>query len=100
MRRFDWSSFFPNILSVVLGIFITFGIQGMIDRRHEKKEVSSALELVLEELNSNKSDLQEVIGLVGMELDAAKFMLDNPIFDNMLYCFAIHETSAIYPEYL
>lgn len=77
MRRFDWSSFFPNILSVVLGIFITFGIQGMIDRRHEKKEVSSALELVLEELNSNKNDLQEVIGLVGMELDAANFMLDN-----------------------
>lgn len=75
MSRFDWSSFFSNVLSVVLGIFITFGIQGLIDRNHEKKDVSSALELVLEELNSNRNDLQEVMGLLEMENAAAEGMI-------------------------
>lgn len=75
--KFDWSSFLSNVLSVVLGIFITFGIQGVIDRRQEKKDVASALELVLEELIVNKNDLQEVMGLLRMESEAANCMLAN-----------------------
>lgn len=77
MNRFDWASFFSNILSVVLGIFITFGIQGVIDRRAERKDVSSALELVKEELVSNRSSLQEVIDIIALEKDAAVFIRDN-----------------------
>lgn len=77
MSKLDWGSFFVNILSVVLGIFITFGIQGLIDRRHEKKDVASALELVKEELINNNENLRDVIGLVGAEKNAAHSMLGN-----------------------
>lgn len=71
MKGIDWKSFFTDILSVVLGIFITFGIQGMIDRKHEKKEVTSALELVREELANNLTNLREVIDLINSEKSAA-----------------------------
>ena len=77
MKKFDWASFFSNILAVVLGIFITFGIQGLIDRRSERKDVRSALELVREELVDNKEALTEVMGLVGMEKEAAEYIIDN-----------------------
>lgn len=74
MKKFDWASFFSNILAVVLGIFITFGIQGLIDRRSEKKDVLSALELVKEELVNNKAGLMEVIGIVCSEKEAAEYI--------------------------
>lgn len=77
MKPIDWSSFLSNILSVVLGIFITFGIQGWIDRSHEKKDVEAALELVKEELVNNSNDLRDVINLIGAEKDAAVSMLSN-----------------------
>lgn len=77
MKPIDWSSFLSNILSVVLGIFITFGIQGWIDRSHEKKDVKAALELVKEELVNNSNDLRDVINLIGAEKDAAVSMLSN-----------------------
>lgn len=77
MKSFDWASFVSNIIAVVLGIFITFGIQGLIDRHGEKKDVLSALELVKEELINNKESLQEVINLIAMEKEAAEFIRDN-----------------------
>lgn len=77
MKHFDWSSFFSNILAVVLGIFITFTIQGWIDRSHEKKDVAAALELVKEELINNNNNLRDVIGLINAEKNAATAMFDN-----------------------
>lgn len=76
-KKFDWSSFLSNILAVVLGIFITFWIQGLIDRRSEKKDLSSALELVKEELVNNKSNLQDVLNIMEAEKEAAGFIGDN-----------------------
>lgn len=72
MIKFDWNSFFTNILAVVLGIFITFWIQGIIDRKHEKKEVLSALELVKEELINNTDNLKDVINIINSEKSAAQ----------------------------
>lgn len=72
MKNFDWSSFLSNILSVVLGIFITFWIQGMIDRKAERADVRSALELVKEELLENKGSLEDAIGIIAMEREAAE----------------------------
>lgn len=77
MKKFDFGSFISNIIAVVLGIFITFGIQGLIDRRVERKEVLSALELVREELESNKDNLEQVIGLLAAEKEAAEFLCEN-----------------------
>lgn len=77
MKKFDWGSFFVNITSVVLGIFITFGIQSLIDRSQEKKDVAAALELVKEELVNNNDNLKDVIKLVNLEKASAISMLGN-----------------------
>lgn len=72
MIKFDWNSFFTNILAVVLGIFITFWIQGIIDRKQERKEVMSALELVKEELINNTDNLKDVINIINSERSSAQ----------------------------
>ena len=77
MKSIDWSSFISNIISVVLGIVITFGIQGLIDRHREKTDVMSALELVKEELMNNRASLEEAIGIIDYERDAAAYVLDS-----------------------
>ena len=77
MSKIDWGGFFSNFLAVVLGIFITFWIQGLIDRRAEKKDVKSALALVKEELINNKNGLQDVIDILVAEKNAAEYIRDN-----------------------
>ena len=51
------SSFLSNVLSVILGIVITFTVQGIINRTNEKREVRSALDLVRSELVTNAEDI-------------------------------------------
>ena len=75
MKKIDWSGFISNMLSVVLGIFITFWIQGMIDRKAEIKEVNASLELVKDELIANKNDLHDVIGILSSEKTAAEYII-------------------------
>ena len=77
MNRIDWASFFSNILAVVLGIFITFGIQELIDRKEAKENVRSALELVREELANNRTNLQEVTDILASEKEAAEYFRAN-----------------------
>lgn len=77
MSKIDWASFVSNIIAVILGIFITFGIQGLIDRRSEKKDVASALELVKDELISNVNSLQDVIGIIVEERLSAELIRAN-----------------------
>ena len=49
--------FFSNLLAVILGIVITFAVQGMINRAQDRKEVRSALELVRSELATSLDDI-------------------------------------------
>ena len=49
--------FFSNLLAVILGIVITFAVQGMINRAQDRKDVRSALELVRSELATNLEDI-------------------------------------------
>ena len=49
--------FFLDVLSVILGIVITFAIQGLIDRSRDRKNVRSAMELVRTELATNIEDI-------------------------------------------
>lgn len=77
MSRFDWTSFISNIIAVILGIFITFGIQGLVDRRQERNDVKSALGLVKQELLQNKSDLEELISILESERDAAHYLREH-----------------------
>ena len=51
------ASFLRDLLAVILGIFITFTIQGIIDRSHDRKNARSSLELVKAELAKNIEDV-------------------------------------------
>jgi len=46
----DTVGFFSNMLAVILGIVITFSIQGIINRHSQRENIRSALRLVEEEL--------------------------------------------------
>ncbi|MBQ3723392.1 MAG: hypothetical protein II851_06745 [Bacteroidales bacterium] len=70
-------TFFSDLLSVILGIVITFTIQGMIDRASDKKEVRSALELVRTELQSNMDDIAVMTDYLRQEGRSAQYMLDH-----------------------
>ena len=49
--------FFSNLLAVILGIVITFAVQGVINRAQDRRDVRSALELVRSELATNLEDI-------------------------------------------
>ena len=69
------SSFLSNVLSVILGIAITFAVQGMIDRSRVRKDVRSALTLIRTELQSNQADIAMMADYLEEERDAAKYFL-------------------------
>ena len=50
-------NFFSNLLAVILGIVITFAVQGVINYGQDRKDVRSALELVRSELATNLEDI-------------------------------------------
>jgi len=71
------SSFFSELIAVVLGIVITFAGQGMIDRAHDRKEVRSALQLVRTELISNRDDISELRTVLEQVQQSARYLADN-----------------------
>ncbi len=70
-------AFFRHLLSVVLGIIITFSVQGIIDRAHVRREVRSALELVRSELVANIEDINTMSDYLRQERKSAEYFLDN-----------------------
>lgn len=70
-------AFFRHLLSVVLGIIITFSVQGVIDRAHVRREVRSALELVRAELAANIEDIDTMSDYLRQERKSAEYFLDN-----------------------
>jgi len=75
--QFDTVGFFSNVLAVILGIVITFSIQGIIDRQNRKESVSSALRLVSEELMSCRNDLSGCVDFMVQEKRAASYLHKN-----------------------
>lgn len=71
------AGFLSNVLSVVLGIIITFSIQGMIDRSRDKKEVRSALQLVRTELQANVDDISVMSDYLQQEKASAGYILEH-----------------------
>ena len=53
-------NFFSNLLAVILGIVITFAVQGVINYGQDRKDVRSALELVRSELATNLEDIVDL----------------------------------------
>ena len=66
------ASFLSNILAVILGIFITFTIQGMIDRSRDRKNARSSLELV-----RNIEDVSIIKEYLDMEKESAAYLIAN-----------------------
>lgn len=77
MKKLDWGGFCLDLLSIVLGIFITFGIQAWIDKSHEKKEVKAALLLVKDELVNNIGNLRDAVDIIETEKAAAEYLSAN-----------------------
>lgn len=71
------ASFLSNILAVILGIFITFTIQGMIDRSRDRKNARSSLELVRSELVRNIEDVAIIKEYLDMEKESAAYLIAN-----------------------
>jgi hypothetical protein len=49
-----WSGFFANLLGVVVGIMLTFGVNALWQKHEEKKKIKEMLILVRNELEVNK----------------------------------------------
>ena len=69
--------FLTKLLSVVLGIAITFTVQGILDRSRAKKDVRSALELVRTELTTNVEDIGVMSDYLRNERAAAQYFIDH-----------------------
>ena len=69
--------FLTKLLSVVLGIAITFTVQGIMDRKHTKKDVRAALELVRTELGTNIDDIGVMTDYLKKERAAAQYFVDH-----------------------
>ena len=69
--------FFLDVLSVVLGIVITFSIQGLIDRSQDRKNVRSALELVRTELATNVEDIAVMSDYLSEAQRSAQYFLSH-----------------------
>ena len=73
-----WLRDFVNkLLPVVTGIAITFTLQGIVNRSHERKSVRSAMELVRTELNSNLKDIDHLNDFLKQEVISAKYLSDH-----------------------
>ena len=73
-----WLREFVNkLLPVVTGIAITFTLQGVVNRSHERKSVRSAMELVRTELSSNLQDIDHLNDFLQQEVISAKYLSDH-----------------------
>lgn len=80
-------------MAVCLGIAITFGAQGLIDARNDRREVAGSLQLVRKELEDNITYIQFADSIFAELSDAALFLLryeddyDSAPADSMaMYC--------------
>lgn len=71
--KIDPVGFFSNMLAVILGIVVTFSIQGIIDKHKERENVKSALTLVKDELVSCRADLDSCAAFMDRERAAADY---------------------------
>ena len=62
-------------VSIILGVFVTFWIQDIIDEAHDKNEVRSALWLVRTELTKNLEDITELNDYLIQEKASAQYLL-------------------------
>jgi len=84
VSKFDPVAFLSNILAVILGIVITFSIQNISDAKKQRSNVKSALQLVRDELDGCRQDLNTVLQMMDLEAKGAAYILKNA--DNLKQC--------------
>jgi hypothetical protein len=72
-----FSGFFSNLLSVIIGITITFGISFLIEQHKEKAQLREMIGLVQEELETNKAWFKEQDSIIVHQIAIVKILLDN-----------------------
>lgn len=70
-------AFLGRMLSVTLGIVITFTVQGILNRRSDRHSVRAALELVRTELSSNLEDVDVMADYLQQEKKSAQYLYDH-----------------------
>lgn len=73
-----------DVFTVIIGIAITFYVQRIIDDKKTEQDLQSALQLVIDELNTNKEDLASCAVTMDNESTAANYFLLNK--DNLAKC--------------
>ena len=71
-----WSSFFANLLGVILGIMLTFGVNALWQKYEDKKKTKEMLILVRNELETNKEMFKKQEELIKQDRDAFKKILE------------------------
>ena len=69
--------FLCKLLPVVTGIAITFTLQGIVNRAHDRMAVRSAMELVRTELATNLEDIAVLDEYFQQEQKSAKYLSDH-----------------------
>lgn len=77
LSEINWVDFTLNSIAIIVSIFITFAIQDMIDDYNMKQDVISGLNLVIEELNTCKDDLEGCAATMDRQAQAAAYFLRN-----------------------
>ncbi len=66
-----------SLISIILGVVVTFAIQGRIDKVQDRKEVNYALDLVSSELAKNIEDINTMSEYLNQEIKSANYLLDH-----------------------
>ena len=69
--------FLNRLLPVVTGIAITFTVQGIVNRAHDRKSVKSAMEMVRTELSSNLKDIDHLTDFLQQEVISAQYLSEH-----------------------
>lgn len=80
MKKTDFkgwmANFSANVVGVIIGIALTFGISYLVQRHHEKKQLRETMVLVRQELQENKQWLQNRITDYKNDFSTYQVLLD------------------------
>ena len=75
--RWTWRDYVLQFSVVILGVMVTFVGSGMIERARDRREVHTVMQLVCEELKSNRDDVEAICRRLSMERDGIRLVRDS-----------------------
>lgn len=74
-RGWKVGDYFRQLSVVILGIIVTFMASDIVTGYAEKREITNALQLVKEELELNKQEMQRILERIRLEQEACEYVL-------------------------